>query len=108
MTALASHEKSNSPYCGKCGHVRVLNTRNQLYCRVCKLEGAGWHEASVQAWAVENHGPTTLPTIEKTATEMFDEMCEVHFVTGQVTRLHPFAGKLKAGQSLYSRRQIAR
>ena len=96
-------KKNTEPFCSKCGRARTLNTAGQLICRewecmrANRIRGAAKAAAAVRTLAQQR---------EESALDWFDAMCELHDIGMTVPQMHPNAGRLKAGECLYPRREV--
>ena len=81
--------------CATCGLAKTPRTDGFMICRPC---------VRAAATKAETRTPTDLR--EPTAWETLDAVCELHNIGMTVPQMHPNAGRLKAGQSLYPRREV--
>ena len=112
--------KNTDPFCGKCGLARTTNEVGQLICRPCmranSIRSAAQGTATRRAradggWSVMNKkkvGAQVAAPVDTglTAWETFDAMCDLHGIGATLPQMHPNAGRLKAGESLYPRREV--
>ena len=86
-----------------------MNVAGQLICRECKrTNGVASSGRLAAARAAAKHESQSLSSQKgPTAVEMFDAMCDIHCIGRTVPRMNPNAGRLRAGESLYPRREVA-
>ena len=107
-------KKITDPICVKCGHLRVLDAGGRTYCRECKIAAQDWLRLSVssrlaraEAMRLATIAASAEARREPTAFEIFDSVCDIHCIGRTIPRMNPNAGRLRAGESLYPRREVA-
>ena len=94
--------------CPQCGQGKTMNVAGQLICRECKrTNGVASSTRLAAARAAAKHESQTLSSQGPTAFEVFDAVCDLHGIGSSIPRMNPNAGRLRAGESLYPRREVA-
>ena len=115
--------------CAKCGGDKTPNKRGRMICLPCTRAIAAHGCARAAANRIARRdavpAPETIPAIaptraptpvivpdvvhggqrKPTAVEVFDAVCDTHGLGSSVPRMNPNAGRLKAGECLYPRRE---
>ena len=113
--------------CARCGGDKTPNVRARMICRACSQANAAHGCARAAANRIARRdavpAPEPIPAIapipvpviapdvvhggqrKPTAVEVFDAVCDTHGLGSSVPRMNPNAGRLKAGESLYPRRE---
>ena len=102
--------KNTDTTCPRCGQGKTLNVAGQLICRECKRANAARPRSGrlAAARAAAKHESKALSSQKgPTAIEIFDRVCETHGLGASIPRMNPNAGRLRAGESLYPRREVA-
>ena len=104
--------------CAKCGEVKALNARGQYRCPPCSRAIAAHGCAAAAAAKIARRPaapapapipePIPAPVSQKgpTVAEVYGAVCETHGIGASIPRMSPNAGRLKAGECLYPRREV--
>ena len=95
--------------CATCGLAKTPRTDGFMICRPC-VRASAIRASSLGVAAnaaLRAAAQTPADPREPTAFDMFDAMCEVNCIGRTVPRMNPNAGRLRAGESLYPRREVA-
>ena len=99
--------------CAKCGTDKTLNKRGQMICRPCSRAIAAHGCAAAAAVkiarreAAEAAMTVPAPVSQKpTVAEVYGAVSETHGIGASIPRMSPNAGRLKAGECLYPRREV--
>ena len=94
--------------CATCGLAKTPRSDGFMICRPCVRASALRAGPLGVAANAALRASARMPTEprEPTAWETFDAMCDLHDIGMTVPQMHPNAGRLKAGESLYPRREV--
>ena len=98
--------------CATCGLAKTPRSDGFMICRPCvrasALKAGPMGVAANAAIRAEADKAEAKRTNRRalSAWETFDAVCELHDIGMTVPQMHPNAGRLKAGQSLYPRREV--
>ena len=98
--------------CVKCGVPKTTRTDGALICRPCQArttqrvaaEGSADADSIAAIRLSVQHLGVSMAA---SALEIFDALCDVQNIVMTVPRMNPNAGRLRAGESLYPRREVA-
>ena len=95
--------------CATCGLAKTPRSNGFMICRPCVRASALRAGPLGVAANAALRAAARMPTDprEPTAFEVFDAMCDLHEIGATLPQMHPNAGRLKAGESLYPRRAEA-